>query len=126
MGINQFKDPLGLIFHFFYIEIADCNHMWQKFKIDLKCTPPSLYQCCNKKMTVSTWEQHYCISTLVKGEGFFFCVFDLLPHYFVHDRGVRLIIRETENVKRYPISHNIPKTSKRVWTSLHSLMDLTL
>ena len=41
-------------------------------------------------MTVSTWEQYYCISTLhinidKGGRGAFFCVFDFLPHYYVHD-----------------------------------------
>ena len=57
-----------------HITIMDI--MWQKFKIDLKWPLP-LYQC---------YEQHsYCISTLIKGGGVFFCVFELLQHYYVHD-----------------------------------------
>ena len=57
------------------INIHYCNYYynhghnkWQKFKIDLMSPLSRLHQCCNKnRLTVSTREQHFCISTLIKG-----------------------------------------------------------
>ena len=59
--------------------------MWQKFKTNLKCSP-SPNQCCNKNNCKHL--RTIIVSTLIKGEGDFFCAFDLLPHYYVHDCSI--------------------------------------
>ena len=63
------------------------HNMWQKFKIDLKCPPPPF-------ISVVKIKQYDCkhLRTIILhinidkgGRGAFFCVFDFLPHYYVHD-----------------------------------------
>jgi len=57
------------------------HNMWQKFKIDLKYPPPPFISVVMiKNMTVSTWEQYYYMSTLIKGGGGHFSVFLTFCH----------------------------------------------